>query len=150
MPGEFRELPKESRLGDTHTADFGEHISDVYKLINLAGQLKVEEIDIPSLENFKENKYWIEKDGKSTLGAYEIVQEYVKNPDFDKIIKNHPEWQEEIEKIKKADYENYPIILIGDVVIDGMHRLTEAWISGASKIKVKKFEKLPKETIIPK
>jgi len=146
MSKEFRELPKESRLGDAQTADFGDHVLDVYKLIDLAKDLDVLEIDIPPVENFKDDACWNDENGKK-LKPYEIVQEYINKPDIYSIIEKHPEWRKHIEKIMEANYEDIPIILIDDQVMDGMHRLTRAWIDGVEKVKAKKFEHLSEEKL---
>ena len=106
------------------------------------------QMEMPSLEDYKEYKCWGEENNPS-IGPYEIVQAYQKTPDFDELIKNHPEWEREIEKIKKADYQTYPLVLIGEKVVDGMHRLTKAWIDGMTKINVKAFKELPENVIMP-
>lgn len=67
---------------------------------------------------------------------------------MDKINAKHPEWSKHIDEIKKADYKNHPIILIGDTVVDGMHRLTKAWIDGVDKVKVRRFKSLPETAIM--
>lgn len=147
MGGTFRELPKESRGGDKHAADFGDHKLDVYKLIHLAEQLKEETIDLDDLGGNLYGMY--QKDANDQwLGPRQFIEAYKATPDFDAIIEKHPEWSYEIGKLRNTDYEGYPILLIGDTVIDGMHRLTKAYIEGAKTIRVKKFEDLPKETII--
>jgi glutaredoxin len=152
MPEQFRELPKESTEGNEHTADFGEHKIDVYKLIEASKSLETEEVDIESLKNFRDNSYWYDTNGNWIQPGQIIdaMKQYDYATGWDRIIEEHPEWKEEVEKIKKADYEKYPIILIGDIIIDGIHRLTKACIEGRAQIKVKRFDKLPEETILSK
>ncbi len=149
MVREFRELPRESRPGQSHTSHFNEHVLDVFKLIHLAETLEVTQMDMPSLEDYKEYKCWGEEDNPS-IGPYEIVQAYRQTPDFTEIIKNHPEWEREIEKIKRADYQTYPIILVGGKIVDGIHRLAKAWIDGANTINAKVFKELPRGVVMPK
>ena len=147
---EQKTIPKESRQGDAHTADFGEHKIDVYKLIHLSGALEKETVPISELEKFKYNNYW--KDANNNwLGPQQILDEvnkYQGNPDWNEIITNHPEWEDEIKKILKADYKKHPIIIVEGIVIDGMHRLTKAWIDKVDIVEVKRFQKLPEETIM--
>jgi len=145
------ELLKQSVEGDKHTADFEGHTIDVFKLINLAESLEVEDVELDGLQDcIDNNKNWHDKNG-NWLGAREIVDEAKKyNGNLDKVIANYPEWQDEIEKIKQADYQTHPLLFIGDNIIDGMHRLTKAWIDGAGVIRVKRFKELPEKAIIPK
>lgn len=143
----FRELPKESREDDSHFADFGEHKIDIYKLIDLSQEIKVKEIDINKLEGTMDGSYWYDKNG-NWISPRSIILAYKNLSSFDEIIKRYPEWEDEVSKIKKANYKEYPIILIGDVVIDGVHRLTKAFIDGVEEINVKQFERLPEVVIV--
>lgn len=148
----FRELPKESKPGDSHTADFEGYTIDVFKLIELSKEIAAEEIDIQSLEKFRQNCYWHDRNG-NWISPGEIIDEAEKHEDglvWDNMAANRPEWEDEIRKIQAADYKSYPIILIGNYVIDGIHRLTKAWIDGVNTLQVKRFPALPEETIISK
>ncbi len=50
------------------------------------------------------------------------------------------EYQNEIRRIKEADL-SYPIILDGNIVVDGVHRLTKAHLEKRKKIKAYVFSK---------
>ena len=151
MKGEFRELPKESREGDKHTADYtdeeGNYYNlDVYKVIKASDGLTVESVGINSLENFTDDNCWYDENGQ-WLNPRQIVEAYKSTPDLNEIIKIHPEWREHIEKIENSDYQNHPLIFIEDKFIDGMHKLVKALIHGSSEVKVKRFIRLPQETL---
>lgn len=65
MPVEFRELPKESREGDSHTANFEGHVLDVYQLITLTDKekLPIEELNISLFEKYKDDYGWKDRNG---------------------------------------------------------------------------------------
>jgi len=54
-------------------------------------------------------------------------------------IKNK-KYADEVERITNADLK-YPIIMDGKYIVDGMHRLSKAYILGKKTIKVYKFTK---------
>jgi len=56
--------------------------------------------------------------------------------------------REHIAKVLNADYTTYPVITIKGVVVDGMHRLTKAFMDGVGNIDVKDFEELPDEICV--
>ncbi len=141
------EFPTESRPGDRHTTDFEDHKLDVYKLIAISKELETEELDLASLAKFRENNYWHDSNG-NWISPGQIINAYASAGDWDKIVSDHPEWEREIRKIQEADYHSYPLLLIGEVVVDGIHRLTKAYIENATLIKVKRFSQLPNEAII--
>lgn len=146
-----RTLPTESRPGDSHMADFGEQKVDIYRLIHLAESLNAETVSMADLEKFKDGNYW--KDGNDEwLGPHHILNEaakYANTPDWNAITTAHPAWANEIRKILRADYRKHPIIIVEGIVLDGMHRLTKAWLDRADSITVKKFSKLPEGVTIP-
>ncbi len=143
-------FPKVSIEGDTHTATHGENMYDVYKLIHHAESLPEEVVSIDLLEGNKNGNYWHDKKG-DWLGPQQIlsvVEKFGGHPNWDEIEREYPDWIETINKIRNADYEKYPILIIGkDEVIDGMNRLTKAWVDGATEIKIKRFETLPEDAI---
>lgn len=49
-------------------------------------------------------------------------------------------YKQDIERIKNADLK-YPIIIVDKHVIDGVHRLTRAYLEGKKKIKPYRFTK---------
>jgi len=146
-----RIIPWESRPGDAHTATYEEHTIDVYKLIHLAETLEEETISLSDLEHEIEESRncWKDSDG-NWLGPHMILRELDTSsgsPDWDKLIKERPEWAKEVRKIMHARYDKYPLLLIKDKLVDGMHRLTKAFIDGATEIKVKRFGELPEGSL---
>jgi len=143
-------FPKESVEGNINTAMYGDTVYDVYKLIHHAESLKEEIVPLDSLEGNKNGNYWHDKEGE-WLGPHHLlsaIEKYHGQPNWDEIEREHPGWAETIIKIKNADYQSYPILVVGESdVIDGMNRLTKAWIDGVKDIKVKRFNELPNEAI---
>lgn len=150
MKDKFRGLPEASKPFDYHTADYGDKMVDVYKLIKMAESLPIEEVKMETLNYFKTNNYWKDKNGNQISPA-QIINEAAKSsgvPDWEQIVNEHPEWEKEITKVQNADYNNFPIILVDNEIMDGAHRLTKAFIDKLASIKAKRFPKLPLETLI--
>lgn len=143
-----RILPRESTPGDSHIADYGDKKVDVYKLIHAAESLPVETVNMLELEDCRENNYWFDKNG-AWLGPHHIADAVMKmgKTDFDALVEQHPAWEDEIRKIQHADYESYPILIVGNTVVDGLHRYTKALVDGQKTINAKRFPELPQETI---
>jgi len=143
-------LPKESVPGDRHTADHGEKTIDVYKLIHLSESLPIKSVSLEELHDTKfSDADWIDKNGKrfGPRQIIEAVEKYKGDPDWDEVSREHPEWADDIEEIRNADYINHPIILIGSAVIDGMHRVTKAWVQGAKNVNARRFMELPEDSV---
>lgn len=140
------ELPPESVEGFTHTADINGKVYDVYKLIELAKAIKPKIVPTALFDNNKGSKFWITQEGQH-IGPSDIINalgESVEDIDWDDLRKKHPEWEEHIESIRNADYERHPIMYTQkDLIVDGMHRLTKAWIDKVEEIKAKWLEELP-------
>lgn len=144
------ELPPESIEGFTHFAEINGKVYDVYKLIELAKTIEPKIIPITTFDNSKESKFWNDKNNLR-IGPPDIIEEGERGIDWDGLIKKHPEWEEHIESIRNADYETYPIMYTGeDLVVDGMHRLTKAWVDKAEEIKAKYIEELPDSALYKK
>ena len=137
--------------GDSHIADYGEKKVDVYRLIHLAESLPEEDVSTVKFEEATSENSWRDKNG-NPLSPKQMLAELTYSgeaPNWNALAQNRPAWQDEIEKIKNADYATHPIIVIEEnIVIDGMHRLTRALAEKAPIIRVKRFSKLPQETII--
>lgn len=86
-------------------------------------------IDVKSLLKTLEYKGW----GDPKQNIYYSPFNVIENPK-NKIYKD------EIKRIKKADL-TYPIILNNNDVIDGVHRLTKAYLTKQKKIKAYVFTK---------
>lgn len=66
------------------------------------------------------------------------------------VIKKPKKYKDESRRIKKADL-SYPIMIYGKFVIDGVHRLTKAYMKEIPTIKAYKFDsKLMKKFLINK
>ena len=146
-----KSLPKESTESDRNTAMFDDILYDVYKLMHYAESMNEETVPIDSLARNKFGKYWRPIEGE-LFGAYHILsvtEKYHGQPEWDEIMKEHPEWVNIINRIRNANYQSYPILIVGkNSVIDGMKRLTKAWIDGVAEVKVKRFEELPEDARI--
>lgn len=86
-------------------------------------------IDIKSILKTLEYKGW----GNPKKNIYYSPLDVIKNP-------NNKKYKDDIERIKKANM-NYPIILDGNNVVDGVHRLTNAFLTNRKKIKAYVFTK---------
>jgi hypothetical protein len=121
----------------------------VYSGILLAGHDIYGEIQaaVPATGN-----YWKDKNN-DWLGPRQILEaigNHTGTVNWEEIIQNYPAWEDEINKIKRADYQTHPILIIGKSdVIDGMHRLTKAKIDGTQQIKIKRFQSMPENVFIP-
>lgn len=144
------ELPKESAEGFSHFATINEKVYDVYKLIELAKTIEPKIVPIELFDENKHGKHW-EITENVRIGPSDIIdslEETAGSIDWDDLLKKHPEWKEHIESIRDGDYEKYPIMYTGeDVIVDGMHRLTKAWIDRVEKIKTKWLEELPDSAV---
>ena len=135
------ELPSASNERDRQTVNIEGLNIDIYRLIPFIDGMKTENVDISSLAKFdRDAKYFTDANGNG-LSPREIIEEYQRTPDFNEIIKNHPEWSQEIERVKKANYVEHPILFFEDNLLDGAHRLTRALIDGVKEVRVKKLSR---------
>jgi len=144
--------PKGPSFTSRHTAEHGGKLYDVYKIIELARDLPVLTIPMERLAKMREGKYWHDKQG-NWAGPTEIIELYEQtNGDWDAMVAKRPELEKHIRSVQNADYELYPLITVGpegeEWVIDGMHRLTKAWIDKIAEISIKRFDSLPEEAVI--
>lgn len=143
--------PEERQVTSRHTASHEGILYNVYDLIEKSESLPAEDVPIELFESLKENKYWIDEKEK-WLGPSDILtlaEEHQKN--WNAMVQTKPDWKKHIESVRDAEYEKYPLLLIGERdVIDGMHRLTRAWIDDVKELRIKRFEQLPSEAAIGK
>lgn len=134
-----------------HTAEHGDAVYDVQKLIDAAETIPSEIVPIAIFDSLKEQQYWHGADGV-WLGPSNLISLAEKhNGDWNAMALDALNWIDNLKKIRDADYENYPILVVGqDDVIDGMHRLTKAWIDGTKEITIKRFQSLPPDAEIPR
>lgn len=143
-------LSNESVPGNAHLADFEGKNIDVYKLIHLAEAVTSKSVPLATFEGHKLSNYW--HDSRSNwLSPQDIITACKDVDDPYQLIKDEAldsGLREHIKKVLDADYVEYPIITINGVVVDGMHRLTKAFIDGIENIDVKDFEKLPSSVVV--
>jgi hypothetical protein len=59
------------------------------------------------------------------------------------------DWAQHIRRVQNADYTTYPLLVIGDnQIVDGMHRLTKAWIDQVPEVTIRKIANMPAEAEI--
>jgi len=143
-------LPLKSIPGDEHFAEYEGKRLDIYALIRLAETLPLENVPLEKIVGHKDQNFW--KDANDVwLGPHHILDAIEMSggvPNYTKLVSEHPEWEEEIRKIEKADYTRHPILIIGNTVVDGMHRLTKAWAEGISEVPAKRFVSVPAEAVL--
>lgn len=144
------ELPKESSFGNTHYFTDNGITYDVYKLIPLAESLPTEILPISVFKEELESNCWTDAHG-NRMGPHSILralEHHGQPPNWDDLVLAYPEWKQHIKQTRSADYRTYPILLMhGNIIADGMHRLTRATVEGATEILAKRFETIPEEAI---
>lgn len=146
------EFKSEKTLSDrpANTCEFGDDLVDINKLIDLAADLPGENVSVDYfIDKLGEDSYWFDSDGE-WIKLKDITEKIKNGKSLDQILQENPKWEVHINKIKNADYESYPIILIGNIIIDGMHRLVKAFVDGKSDVLVKRFNEVPQDVIINK
>ena len=83
-----------------------------------------EEVNIMNFKTSFENKGWRDREGL----MYSSLD----------VLKEPNKYKDEINNILNADL-NYPIIVLDDIVIDGMHRLSKALLLNKQYINAYKF-----------
>ncbi len=113
------------------TFSINKNIYSVDMMFTYLNIFKHETIKIPVSKLLKnlENKSW----GDPSKNIYYSPMDVIKNPK-DKKYKN------DNNRIKKANL-NYPIIITDDRIIDGMHRLSKAYLQNKKYIKAYVFDK---------
>lgn len=143
-----RPIPKESTPDSTHTTEWDDRVYDVYKLIHAAESLPAETIPVQSLERNLSNQCWFDENGKR-VGPADIIRLVSQaggsfNPE--QLIKAHPELAKIVGQIVAADY-SHPLLVVGDHIIDGMHRYTKAQLMQEQELRVKGFSALPESAL---
>lgn len=136
---------------DTHTADYGGKEYDVYKLITLAAELPVEEVRTNTFNTLLADghQFWTDAKGQ-WLGPNDLLTAIRQHgDDWDMLVREHPRWEEHLRKVQHADCR-YPLLVVEDFVIDGMHRLTRAHLDGSLTVRIKRFAALPTEAEVPR
>jgi len=149
-PRLFAELPERDseapQVTSRHTARHEGKLYDVHTLIEFSKDLPEEVTLIEQFGDLRDHKYWHDKKG-NWVGPSDIItlaEQHGRN--WDAMLSAKEEWAEHTASVRDANYEGYPLLVVGkDTVIDGMHRLTKAWIDHVREVRVKRFEQLPSE-----
>lgn len=142
-------LPSEATASDAHTSDFEGVTIDVYKLIKIAESLSPTLVPLSNFEALKTDKFWHDSNG-NWLGPEDIISLCKNNKNPHQLIDDESidfKLREHLQKVLDADYHMYPIISIRGTVVDGIHRLTRAFIDGAENIQVRDFARLPEGVV---
>lgn len=148
------EKPKPERaVTSRHTTRINDTVYDVYKLIDIAekSDLPVQEVPMTEFHEYlAAEDGWTDVRGNS-LGSKNIIDLANKyNQHWNTMIMAKPNWAEHIAKVRDADLQ-YPILTQGRTnVVDGVHRLTKAYLDDLDSISTRSFDKLPKEAIVKK
>ncbi len=153
MGESFERAPQpmpEEHSENFHTADHKGTTYDVYKLMEAAEALQEETVPIETFDALKQQKYWHDNKGE-WLGPSDIIELANRhNGNWNAMLLSNLDWAEHIKGTQAADYQTHHILVVGEnEVIDGMHRLTKAWVDGATEIRIKRFESLPPEAENP-
>ncbi len=141
-------FPTESRSGDSHLTEYEGRQYDVYKLITCSELLPVIEVPLGQLETTLQDLCWSDQGENSTIGPNIIIKALKQAENWDKLYQLYPELAKHAKKVQFADY-SYPILLTPEGrVIDGVHRLTKAFIDGVETIKAKMFDRIPEEAVV--
>lgn len=143
-----RLLPRESTPDSTHTTEWGNNVYDVYKLIHAAESIPAEIVLLQSLESNLSSQCWLDEDGKHVGPAdiVRLVSEEGGRFDPERLAKAHPELAKIVAQIVAADY-SHPLLVVGDHIIDGMHRYTKAQLMQEKELQVKRFPILPEDAL---
>ena len=128
-----------------HTTRINEKLYNVHKLMESAEELPIEEVTVSLFDEFRsEDGCWKDKKQKS-IGPKQILELAEKNQNsFNAMLLSNIDWAEHTTRVRDADYTNYPLLVVNEnYIVDGMHRLTKAWIDKAEKVFIKRFKDLP-------
>lgn len=123
---------------------------DVYKLIEVARMLPEETVALELFQQLKDerqcwtdlNDHWL---GPGNILA--LAEKY--DCCWEAMVLANLDWAPHVLQVRDAQYDRYPLLVVGEShVIDGMHRLTKAWLDRTMTIKIKRFAELPHEALI--
>lgn len=141
-------FPKKAYL-DAHTLILDGKEYDVYKLIDITSHISPTHIDLEKIKDqILEEECWNDAK-KNTFSPKNLLDAYNESGSWEHLKKAHPEWMDHIRKTENADY-NYPILMLDNEVIDGMHRLIKAITDNVPDIPVRIIDHLPEEAIYSK
>lgn len=134
-----------------HTTRVGDKTYNVYTLIELADELQLPVRQV-SLELFRETLEaedgWKDK-REQELGPKNIIDLARKyNMHWNAMMLAMPVWAEHVQQVRDADLQ-YPILVQrDDTVVDGVHRITKAYLEGRQVIDVRTFPEMPEEAVV--
>lgn len=142
-------FPTESNETHSHTADHGDRVYDVYKVIAESAQLPVRPFEVKAtVEAIRGNSYWSDSEGRMfELGAFLDAYEG-SGRDWERMRVSRPEFSKHIDQVRTADY-SHPIIRTSDgELFDGLHRIVHAYFDGVAEIPARTFDALPESAIV--
>lgn len=142
-----RKIPQFSTPEDSHDFTTNGVSYDVYKLIEYGKNIKPVRIEIIDLDEGLDSVCW--DDAKQRMIAPRILLDKFREcGSWDNVIAKYPELTRHVQKIKSANYVDYPILIHNYSIIDGMHRLVKATTENAVDIYVRILDQLPADAII--
>lgn len=125
------------------TTVFGKRYN-VFTLWEFARQLPVETVSVSLFDKYREETdCWGNLGPKNLLGLVSLYGVH-----YNTMVLAQPSWASHIRRVQYCSNE-YPLLVLGeDDVLDGMHRLTRAWIDGIQEIKIQRFLRMPKSAIV--
>lgn len=140
-----RVIPRKSSPHDRHHLQHNEIEADVYKLIHLLKDVPETQFPITAFQNELTRDCWTDTAGKRItpqqfLDAYKAVG-------AEGIAVHYPTLSKHANQVAEADYL-FPIIVLGDHILDGTHRLVKAILENQTTIKAKVITEIPQEAIV--
>ncbi len=126
----------------THTAEIGDYVYDIYKLRPYAESLPVQSIPLAVFESrvAPGEYYWHDTEG-NWLGPHQLLEDW-------EAAQKNPLWAKHVEKIKRVNADTPIWVINNSEVIDGMHRLTKAFLEKRTEINCRFWTSLPEEAIV--
>lgn len=140
-----RELPPHSTEGNKHLFINKHHEIDVYRLIDLTKDSPSVELEISSQIAQLADVCWTDDAGVS-IAPLDVINVIQAAGSYEAAKTASPVMSEHIEKIEHADL-SHPILLHGNEVLDGVHRLARAKLENRTTITAKVLEEIPSEAI---
>ena len=144
----MEDFPKESKLGNVHSTTYEGKLYDVYKLIAYSETLPQVDAPLDELGACLDVLCWSGQNENTKIGPNTIIKAFREAGSWDKLYELYPELSRHAKRVQFADL-SHPILLDPENhVIDGVHRLTKAFIEGQVAIKAKKLDKIPEAAVL--
>lgn len=142
------DFQKESKLGSVHSTEYEGRLYDVYKLIAQSELLPQVDAPLGELVGCLEELCWSGNNESTKIGPNTIIKAFREAGSWDKLYELYPELSRHAKRVQFADCSHSILIGPGNHVIDGVHRLTKAFIEGQVAIKAKKLDKIPEAAVL--